>query len=242
MSQCNVYESEALHSVLNETLRPGGYTLTKKAAELCHISKQDHVLDLGCGSGATVAYLMEKHKVRAVGIDPSEKLLSQAKRRCPQAEFILGKGDSLPFADGSFDVVFAECTLSLMEDIDSVLDKVRRVLKKGGHFVVSDIYARVPYRSEIMEKFGINSCIKRPHDLEHLKISLENRGMEIKICEDCSELLKELMVKIIFQYGSMNIFWDKSADSGDGRIGTDIEEALKACKPGYFFLIGRKGE
>ena len=45
------------------------------------------MLDLGCGLGATVNYLYEKHQIRAVGIDPSVKLISAARKAYTHGEF-----------------------------------------------------------------------------------------------------------------------------------------------------------
>lgn len=78
------------------------------------------------------------------------------------------------------------------------------------------------------------------HDLELLKQQLEELGFTIMHVADCSQLLKELFVKIVFSYGSMDIFWNLSPDHSTERC--DFQEILKVCKPGYFLLIAKKGE
>lgn len=238
MKCLNVYENSTMHEITGEALRPGGFRLTERALKFCEFSTEDAVLDLGCGRGATVGYLYEKHNIKAVGIDISEKLLDIAKLKHPYADFILGTGEKIPFSDDAFNVVFAECTLSLMEDINSIIKEVDRVLKVGGWFIIMDVYAKNPSNLKEIETFSLNSCMRGLHDLNLLKEKLKSLGFNIIFLEDCSDLLKELMVKIIFSYGSMGSFWNKTTDQcidGDG-----FHEILKVLRPGYFMMIGRK--
>ena len=142
MGCCNAYESKSMAEVTGETLRPGGFRLTEKAVQLCGLSPWDAVLDLGCGRGATVNYLCNTHRIRTIGIDPSEKLIEDARKRYGFADFLTGRGEDLPFESECFTCVFAECTLSLMENLNRVLKETFRVLKGGGRLVVTDVYAR----------------------------------------------------------------------------------------------------
>ena len=224
---------------MGETLRPGGFSLTEKGVQFCEISFKDAVLDLGCGRGATVNYLFAKHNIKAVGIDPSVKLIEAAKNEHNYADFFLGNGENLPFKDNSFNCVFAECTLSLMDDLNSTIKQVRRVLKKDGWFVITDVYAKNPNAVKELNNFAFNSCMRGLHDLEDLKDKLRGSGFDIKLSEDYSDLLKELLVKIGFSYGSMGAFWNIT--SHDCIDGCKFQDALKLCKPGYFMMIARKG-
>lgn len=108
--------------------RPGGLTLTETLVTACGFPKGARILDTGCGSGATVAFL------RAAGYDAAGVDLS------PGDGCVTGDAGLLPFADGSFDGVLFECALSKMPL--SVLHESRRVLKNGGMLGISDLYAR----------------------------------------------------------------------------------------------------
>jgi len=191
--------------------------------------------------GATIGYLHEKHGIEGVGIDPSKKLLDVGRKKFGSLDFILGTGDYLPFEEKSIDCVFAECTLSLMDNISKTINEVSKVLKNEGSFVITDVYARNSTGINALEDFSFNSCMRGLHDIEHLKESLLTQGFEIMFFEECSELLKELMVKIIFSYGSMDIFWRKATEDSDCANGRKFQEILKACKPGYFMIIAKKG-
>ena len=242
MFTCNVYESSCMHEATGETLRPGGFNLTEKALNFCGLDKQTRVLDLGCGMGATTAYLAQNYGMNVVGLDPSVKLLALAKAKNPSATFVLGSGDSLPFDKESFECVLAECTLSLMNDLHVSLKEVYRVLEIGGWFVINDVYAKNPESLSAMDNFSMTSCMRGMHDLLSLKEMLEKVGFEIMLVEDCSQLLKELMVKIIFSHGSMGAFWGKTIEGGAPQMCCSFEQNIKQCKPGYFMLIAKKGD
>jgi ubiquinone/menaquinone biosynthesis C-methylase UbiE len=60
-------------------------------------------LDVACGTG----YLTRWLPGELVGLDQSDAMLAEARRRLPRAELVRGDAlDGLPFADGSFDRVF----------------------------------------------------------------------------------------------------------------------------------------
>lgn len=237
MDACNAYESESMCQMLGDTLRPGGFRLTEQGIRFCRLSVDDRVLDMGCGRGATVHYLQQTHHIHAVGVDPSDKLIGEAKRRYGDADFFSGKGEALPFEDGSFHCVLAECTLSLM-DADRAIREASRVLKEKGWFIITDVYARNPDAIGGLAGFSVNSCMRGLHHLPQLIKKLQRAGFEIAFLEDCTLLLKELLVQIIFSCGSMSAFWN--ASSGHCIDGGCFHDAMKQCRPGYFILVGRK--
>lgn len=73
------------------------------------------VLDLGCGDGR-LALGAARYAKSVVGLDIEADLIASARRRARAAglrnvRFEVGAGQSLPFADGSFDVVISSWTL-----------------------------------------------------------------------------------------------------------------------------------
>ncbi|MGL5988033.1 MAG: methyltransferase domain-containing protein [Burkholderiales bacterium] len=118
------------------------------------------VLDLGCGSGRDVYALAQLVGAggEVVGVDMTEEQLAVAgQHRAYHAEkfgfdnvsFKLGyieRLDELGLADNSFDVIVSNCVVNLSPDKDAVLREVQRLLKAGGEFYFSDVYAdrRVP--------------------------------------------------------------------------------------------------
>lgn len=118
------------------------------------------VLDLGCGSGRDVyalAQLVGPHG-QVVGVDMTEEQLAVARRHqtyhaerfgYDNVQFLHGyieKLDELDLEPGSFDVIVSNCVINLSPDKDAVLKGIERLLKPGGEFYFSDVYAdrRVP--------------------------------------------------------------------------------------------------
>jgi arsenite methyltransferase len=118
------------------------------------------VLDLGCGSGRDVYALAQLvgPTGEVVGVDMTDEQLAVAeKHRAHHADafgynnvrFLHGyieRLDELDLAPGSFDVIVSNCVVNLSPDKDAVLRGVHRLLKQGGEFFFSDVYAdrRVP--------------------------------------------------------------------------------------------------
>lgn len=115
------------------------------------------VLDLGCGSGRDV-YLLSAlvgENGSVTGIDMTPEQLGVARRHLqyhaerfgyasPNVQFLEGKLerlDDLTIEEGTFDVVVSNCVLNLVPDKEAVLRGVFDLLKPGGEFYFSDVYA-----------------------------------------------------------------------------------------------------
>lgn len=239
MHNKNLYECTVMQDALGRTLRPGGFEITEKAMDFCKFQAGDTILDLGCGKGATIKYLRDRYKIRAKGLDISQSLAEEAKKVNKDAEIVISSGESIPFENGSFNGVFAECTLSLMNDLEKTIEEVFRVMTPGGRFVISDIYANKPEYLNELKSYSVNTCLKAPHDLNELKELLIDKGFDILFEEKEDEYFKQLIIKIIFEYGSMENFWNAS-DACSSLDAEKFQSALKKCKLGYFLMIAHK--
>lgn len=144
----------------------------------------------------------------------------------------VGSGEELPHKDKFFDGVMAECTMSLMDDFKRTISESNRVLKDRGYFIISDIYARRPEYLDEVQKYNINSCLRGLFHIEILKEAIEESGFKIVLFEDWTDLLKQLMVKIIFKYGSMSVFWNVATCSNCG----DFQKNLPFVNQDIFYL------
>lgn len=95
------------------------------------------VLDVGSGKGALCGTLARRG-VRAVGVDPSAAAVRIARRYVdPGGRFVIGSGENLPVAEGTFDKAVSVCVLEHTTDDAGVLGEIRRALKPGGTFALS---------------------------------------------------------------------------------------------------------
>lgn len=96
------------------------------------------VLDVGCGSGLLLE-LLRPLSARLVGIDFSERMIRLARERVPEARLVLADAESLPFTDGSFDVVVSATVIQNAPSPERVLNEIARVLRKGGLAVLTSL-------------------------------------------------------------------------------------------------------
>lgn len=118
------------------------------------------VLDLGCGSGRDVYALAQLvgPTGEVVGVDMTDEQLAVAQQHQDYHSEVYGysnvrfiKGyierlNELDLEPGSFDVIVSNCVINLSPDKDAVLAGIQALLKPGGEFYFSDVYAdrRVP--------------------------------------------------------------------------------------------------
>lgn len=92
------------------------------------------LLDLGCGDGHFAQVVLGTVDV---GLDLDVAKLAEAAARRAYRCLDAGSATRLPFRDGAFRSVLANCALEHIPDLDSALGEVRRVLAPGGLFVLS---------------------------------------------------------------------------------------------------------
>ena len=94
------------------------------------------VLDLGAATGSATVLLQKRFGgAHIVSLDLSHNMLLQRKRRrrwFTRTSSVQADAQRLPFADGSFDVVFANLLLPWVNDHAAVFAEVSRVLRQGG--------------------------------------------------------------------------------------------------------------
>lgn len=98
------------------------------------------VLEIGFGNGMQ-SVVFAKAGAHMAGLEVNETLAAIAQENLiaydVTADFRLYDGSHMPFADGSFDYVFATSVMEHVSDVRAVAQEAARVLKKGGRFYVS---------------------------------------------------------------------------------------------------------
>lgn len=111
------------------------------ALQNLEIFPETRVLDLCCGSGQATQLLVQYSK-NVTGLDASPLSLNRAKRNVPQAEYVEGFAERMPFENEIFDVVHTSVALHEMkpEQLQQIVREVFRVLKPGGIFTLVDFH------------------------------------------------------------------------------------------------------
>lgn len=106
----------------------------------------DSVLDLGSGAGndAFIARARVGDEGQVIGVDMTDEMIALARRNArllgyENVTFRKGEIEALPVEDASVDVIISNCVLNLVPDKVRAFAEMRRVLRPGGRFCVSDI-------------------------------------------------------------------------------------------------------
>jgi arsenite methyltransferase len=190
MEQQNIQAIDSRYSKLAEDqccLSCGGAINYSSAA------KGEYFLDLGSGRGTDVLRLAQESgpEGKAYGIDVSEGMLEKARKTMNKlgisnAEFIKSELEQIPLPDNHIDCVISNCTINHASDKNAVWSEIFRVLKKGGRFVVSDIYSSKPVPAEYAsDPQAIAECWAGSVTKAEYLNTLESCGFtDIKIIEE----------------------------------------------------------
>jgi ubiquinone/menaquinone biosynthesis C-methylase UbiE len=161
------------------------------AGEIC--------VDLGCGRGNDVIRMAQEvgDKGLVYGLDISNGMIEKAKRNSAKLEitnvqFIKSELESLKLPSNIADLVISNCTINHASDKKAVWNEIYRVLKKGGRFVVSDIYALEDVPAEYKnDPVAVSECwagsIKKD---DYLKIITDSGFIDVDILEESQPYTK----------------------------------------------------
>lgn len=158
---------------LDAHLRSGPQMLQYHAlADDLAARKPGHVLDWGCGYGQVTALLCERG-VDVVPFDYRETLSEPtvaALERFPEIQAHFSPEPvALPFEDGAFDTVVSCGVLEHVQDPDGSLDEIRRVLRPGGTFYVTNLPNRYSYTERLARVLGRYYHGQLPNDRVYTK-------------------------------------------------------------------------
>lgn len=128
--------------------------LTDKYASHLELESKGKVLEVGCGTGATLRRLARRGDFggQGFGLDHSPTFVAAANRFTEEEGlsdrlvFKVGDAHSLEFPEATFDVVIAHTLISHVTDPEQVIREMARVVRPGGTVVVFDgDYASLTY-------------------------------------------------------------------------------------------------
>ena len=162
-----------------------------KTGEVC--------VDLGSGRGTDVLRMAESVGATGFvyGIDISDGMLDKARRNAEKfgvtnVSFIRSELEKLELPDKMADLVISNCTLNHAADKQSVWNEIYRILKKGGRFVISDIYATTAIADEYRnDPVAVAECWAGSVTRSEYMLQLENAGFaSIEIIEESAPYAK----------------------------------------------------
>ncbi|WP_366248122.1 methyltransferase domain-containing protein [Terribacillus aidingensis] len=117
---------------------PGGLQLTKKILAEEKISSDTILLDVGCGTGQTAAYLAQQFGSSVSALDNNSIMVEKALERFSGLNIPIvakhGDTENLPYPDKHFDIALSESVLSFT-NVTSAIRELKRVLKSNGRLL-----------------------------------------------------------------------------------------------------------
>ncbi|WP_332237707.1 class I SAM-dependent methyltransferase [Sporolactobacillus sp. KGMB 08714] len=145
-----------------DSAHPGGRQLTEAIISEASIKAGDRILDAGCGTGATSAFLAEKTGAGVTGLDIHPKMVELAQKRSAAAstpfQVVAGSAEQLPFGDETFDWVLSESVTAFTRMAQSAREYFR-VLRPGGKLIAIEMTIEerlsLPERKMIQSLYGV---------------------------------------------------------------------------------------
>ncbi len=212
---------------------------------LSTVSGNSKVLEVGCGTGNYAVALRTLVGCMVWAVDPSEEMLSRAKDRSAEINFMLGKAEKLDFSQCFFDLVFS---VDVIHHLSSPLDFFReayRVLNSSGKIcTVTDSEWVIRHREPLSVYFPetVEIELKRYPRIEELKRIM----MQVGFGE-----AKETMVEFGYELHNAQAYRDKAFSSlhmiskeafelGIEQMERDLQSGPIRCISRYSLLWGAK--
>jgi ubiquinone/menaquinone biosynthesis C-methylase UbiE len=142
-------------------------------------------LDIGCGTGNYTIDLANRN-ISLWGMDPSAKMLSEAKAKSNRINWIYGFAEDIPFTDGFFDGAIATLTIHHWTNLESSFKEICRILKPESPLL---IFTSTPQQMEgywlnhYFPKIMKKADYKMP-SLSKVESSLRDAGFELTLTEN----------------------------------------------------------
>ncbi len=127
-------------------LGPWTRSLQRKVIFIMRPQPDDAILDVGCGTGATLRMLLRRrHRGKLVGVDLSPQMLRKARRKLGlNADVRLADAASLPFRTESFEAVMSTEAFHHFPEPGKAVQEMARVLKRSGRLYIADLNFYLP--------------------------------------------------------------------------------------------------
>ncbi|MGI8891876.1 MAG: class I SAM-dependent methyltransferase [Bacteroidia bacterium] len=219
----------------NNTRKADPY-LTNRLFDLLQPKKDKLYLDIGCGTGNYTIALAERG-VNFVGIEPSEKMITQAKARSKNVQWLQGVAEEIPFDKNVFNGVMATLTIHHWTNLEKAFKEIGRVLTDTGRFV---IFTSLPEQTQsYWLSYYFPQMIQRASaqlpSFEKVKEATEDAGMKITITE--KYFVKDDLQDQFLYSGKNNpeLYFDENIRRGISSFSSladkeEVEEGLNKLK------------
>lgn len=145
---------------------PGGMQLTKELLSNEMINKDSVILDAGCGTGQTAAFLYQQFEAQICAIDINPVMIAKAKERFSAhklpIQLINDSVENIPLKKDTFNFILSESVLAFVNK-KKTLGEFHRLLKDGGRLIANEMTINNPLNThdenEIKGFYGLDSLL-----------------------------------------------------------------------------------
>lgn len=214
-----------------------GAPLADDLIQAADLKTGQRVLDVACGTGVVTRLAAKRvgAKGSVVGLDVNPGMLAVAGAQTPAdfaIEWHLASAESMPLADGAFDVVLCQMGLQFVPDRRAALREMRRVLDEGGRALVSVPGPRPPLFAILAEALarhlgpeaaGFVGLVFSLHDADEIEALMRDAGFhEVDVQRSSKTLHLPAPADFLWQYISSTPLAEAAA-----RMDEDEREALE---------------
>lgn len=183
-----------------KTHRQALLRLNAVLAERAGVAAGDKLLDAGCGWGGSSIWLARERGAQCTGItlEPAQAgiaaMMARKRRVAARARFAQADFTRLPFADASFDVVWAVESVCHAPDKGAFLREAARVLVPGGRLVLADFFRAEPHmdatREGLLRAWISQWVVPDLADFESFAEAAKQAGLTGIQIEDATEAIR----------------------------------------------------
>ena len=246
---------------LNDSYRHATDYLINNASEIVPITKKSIVLDVGCGTGRTLADVCLQYGCRGIGIDLSDEQIKDAENHLNKtnqeillqglpkirAKFIRASGSELDRIfkkDNQFTHIISQDAILLITNKQSLFRNIHRLLVPGGIFAVADFLSEsAPEERTESEENLIYKLVNWNEGLsfEAYRKILENIGLSVVKSERRDKDMINTYAKLAQKMEQHIVDGDKTYTELKERY-ESIVSSVEKGKMGWGFFFAKKSQ
>lgn len=246
---------------LNDSYKHATDHIINNASEIVPITKKSVILDIGCGTGRTLADVCLQYGCRGVGVDLSDEQIKDAKNHLNKinqerllqglpkirARFIRASGSELDRTfkkDNQFTHIISQDAILLITNKLSLFQNIHRLLIPGGIFATADFLSEsIPEERTESEETLIYKLVNWNEGLsfEAYKKILETVGLSVVKSERRDSDMIKTYSKLAQKMGQHIIDGDKTYTELRERY-ESIVSSVKSRKMGWGFFFAKKAQ
>jgi ubiquinone/menaquinone biosynthesis C-methylase UbiE len=221
---------------------------TEHHIETLGLRAEEHLLDIGCGTGLPAVRMAQRSGGRVTGINVSRLHLARAEETArsqgvsDRVSFRYGNAMALDFPDESFDAAMSIDVYTHLSDRQKAFHETARVLRPGGHFMMSEFTIRgTPSKEGLAAVLQVwSSTVTTPAKTME---RAANAGFELVKAENTSQ-------NVAFSGELMGLLYNDRHDEIVERYGSELVAQMDSVMPvvraftrdnlGHYLFLFRK--